>query len=107
MAAHRLSSCVYARLPILSVPGAIVKYFPGVCHELVSNDLPTIAKLAKETLIFVLLGLPFFLPLIFSAQLGLGFWVSIGLESHSPHSRLALGSSSFLVLDAYYVTPRT
>jgi hypothetical protein len=43
------------------------------------HDLPAISKLAKETVVLVLLGLPFFVPLIFSNQLGLSFWVSMVL----------------------------
>lgn len=38
------------------------------------GDLPAISTLAKETLILVPLGLPFFLPLAFADRLGLGFW---------------------------------
>jgi hypothetical protein len=38
------------------------------------RDMQTIARLARETLVLVPLGLPFFVPLAFSARLGLGFW---------------------------------
>lgn len=38
------------------------------------HDLPAISRMAKETLILVPLGLPFFLPLAFANRLGWGFW---------------------------------
>ena len=38
------------------------------------RDLNGISKLARETLILVPLGLPFFVPLAFAQKLGLGFW---------------------------------
>ncbi len=42
------------------------------------HDIATISQLAKETLILVPLGLPFFVPLAFAAQLGWGFWTALG-----------------------------
>jgi hypothetical protein len=59
-------------LPIVSVLAFVMAWFQY-------HDLPAISKLAKETLILVLLGLPFFLPFAFSHELGLGFWTSMGL----------------------------
>lgn len=38
------------------------------------HDLKSLSQMAKETLILVPLGLPFFVPLAFADQLGLGFW---------------------------------
>ncbi len=38
------------------------------------HDLKSLSQMAKETLILVPLGLPFFLPLAFADRLGLGFW---------------------------------
>lgn len=38
------------------------------------HDLRSISQMAKETLILVPLGLPFFVPLAFADRLGLGFW---------------------------------
>jgi len=38
------------------------------------HDLRNISQMAKETLILVPLGLPFFLPLAFADRLGLSFW---------------------------------
>ena len=59
-------------LPIVSILAFILGWFQY-------HDLPAISKLAKETIILVLLGLPFFLPFAFSSQLGLGFWASMAL----------------------------
>ena len=59
-------------LPIVSILAFVMGWFQY-------HDLTAIARLAKETIILVLLGLPFFLPLAFSNQLGLGFWASMGL----------------------------
>jgi hypothetical protein len=41
--------------------------------------LPAISKLAKETIVLVLLGLPCFIPLVFANRFGLGFWSSMAL----------------------------
>lgn len=38
------------------------------------HDMPAISKLAKETLILVPLGLPFFIPLACAGQMGWSFW---------------------------------
>lgn len=38
------------------------------------RDLPAISRLARETLVLVPLGLPFFVPLAFAPRLGLSFW---------------------------------
>jgi hypothetical protein len=59
-------------LPIISILAFVFGWFQH-------HDLPAISKLAKETIILVLLGLPFFLPFAFSNQLGIGFWASMGL----------------------------
>ena len=42
------------------------------------HDLPAISRLARETLILVPLGLPFFVPLAFAERLGIGFWTAAG-----------------------------
>ena len=39
-----------------------------------SHDVGTVSRLARETLVLVPLGLPFFLPLAFAHQLGLSYW---------------------------------
>jgi hypothetical protein len=43
------------------------------------QDLPAVSSLAKETIILVPLGLPFFVPLAFAEKLGLSFWPAFGL----------------------------
>jgi hypothetical protein len=49
------------------------------------QNLPSVSTLARETLILVPLGLPFFLPLAFAGRLNLGFWpaflLGLGLAS--------------------------
>jgi hypothetical protein len=40
------------------------------------GDLHGISRLARETLVLVPLGLPFFVPLAFAGRLGLGFWTA-------------------------------
>lgn len=42
------------------------------------HDLKSLSLMARETLILVPLGLPFFLPLAFAERLGLGFWPAAG-----------------------------
>ena len=43
------------------------------------HDLKTLSQMARETLILVPLGLPFFLPLAFAERLGLGFWAAMAV----------------------------
>jgi hypothetical protein len=38
------------------------------------QQISTVSRLARETLVLVPLGLPFFVPLALSERLGLGFW---------------------------------
>jgi hypothetical protein len=38
------------------------------------HELARIARLARETLVLVPLGLPFFVPLAFADRIGLSFW---------------------------------
>jgi hypothetical protein len=59
-------------LPIVSILAFTMSWFQH-------HDLPAIAKLAKETIILVLLGLPFFLSLMLSHQTGLSFWPSLAI----------------------------
>jgi len=62
---------------LLSLPIVSVLAFAFAWNQY--HDLPAISKLAKETLVLVPLGLPFFLPFAFSNQLGLSFWASMAL----------------------------
>ena len=54
-------------LPVISIVAFIATWNKN-------QDLNTISQLARETLILVPLGLPFFIPLAFSERIGLGFW---------------------------------
>ena len=60
------------------------------------HDMAAISKLAKETLILVPLGLPFFIPLAFAGQLGWSFWpafmAGLVLASLTLGAWLAFGS---------------
>ncbi len=65
--------------------GALVLTFPliSVLAFILSwqqnHDIAAISRFAKETLILVPLGLPFFVPLAFADRLGLGFWSALGV----------------------------
>jgi hypothetical protein len=54
-------------LPIVSILAFLVSWSQY-------HDLKSISQLARETLILVPLGLPFFVPLAFSSRMGIGFW---------------------------------
>lgn len=64
---------------LLSLPLVSILAFLLAWHR--DHDLPAISRLARETVILVPLGLPFFVPLAFADRLGLGFWsaAAIGL----------------------------
>jgi hypothetical protein len=57
--------------PIVSILAFLLSWFQY-------RDLPTISRLARETLVLVPLGLPFFVPFAFAPRLGLAFWPSFG-----------------------------
>ena len=57
-------------LPLVSILAFLQGWFRH-------HDLPTLSRLARETLVLVPLGLPFFLPLAFAQRLGLGFWTAL------------------------------
>ena len=54
-------------LPIVSVLAFMWTWFDH-------RDLPAISRLARETLVLVPLGLPFFIPFALSQRLHFGFW---------------------------------
>ncbi|MHC2070874.1 hypothetical protein ACYFX5_25665 [Bremerella sp. T1] len=62
---------------LLTLPIVSIVAFVSVWWK--EQELTTISKLARETLILVPLGLPFFVPLAFSERLGLGFWGAFAL----------------------------
>ena len=54
-------------LPIISIVAIVSTWRKN-------HDLANLSLLSRETLILVPLGLPFFIPLAFAQQWGLGFW---------------------------------
>lgn len=60
----------------LSLPLVSILAFLLAWHR--DHDLPAISRQARETLILVQLGLPFFVPLAFADRVGLGFWPLAG-----------------------------
>jgi hypothetical protein len=57
-------------LPMVSILAMLVGWFQH-------HDLPATSRLARETLVLVPLGLPFFIPLACAQRLGLGFWTAL------------------------------
>lgn len=60
---------------LLTLPIVSIVAFIAVWQK--EQDTSTITRLARETLVLVPLGLPFFVPLAFSERLGLNFWNAI------------------------------
>ena len=63
---------VLLSLPVVSLLAFMWTWFD-------QPNLPAISRLARETLVLVPLGLPFFIPLAFCGQLHLGFWSAMVL----------------------------
>jgi hypothetical protein len=61
---------------LLTLPVVSIIAFLMTWHA--KGDVTAISKLARETLVLVPLGLPFFVPLAFAQRLGLGFWSAFG-----------------------------
>jgi hypothetical protein len=61
---------VLLSLPIVSI---LAFLFSWIQHR----DLPAISQMAKDTLILVPLGLPFFIPLACAAHFGWNYWLSL------------------------------
>ena len=57
---------------LLTLPLVSILAFIASWHE--NRDLAAISRLARETLVLVPLGLPFFVPFAVAPRLGLGFW---------------------------------
>ena len=57
---------------LLTLPVVSIVAFIAVWQK--TQDVHIVARLARDTLVLVPLGLPFFVPLAFSQRLGLGFW---------------------------------
>ena len=60
---------------LLTLPLISILAFGGAWLK--DHDLKSVSCLARETLILVPLGLPFFLPLAFAERFGLGFWTAM------------------------------
>ena len=63
---------VVLTLPLVSIVAFIAAWYRD-------RDLVSVSRLARETLVLVPLGLPFFLPLAFAHRLGLQFWTAFAL----------------------------
>ena len=57
---------------VLSLP--VVSLLAFIATWSKHQDIAAIARLSRETVVLVLIGLPFFLPLALADRLGLGFW---------------------------------
>lgn len=64
----------FPRLGALLLTLPVVSILAFVMSWQRDHDLPAMSRLAKETLVLVPLGLPFFLPLAFADRWGLSFW---------------------------------
>jgi hypothetical protein len=69
----------YPRVGALVLTLPLVSLIAFVASWTKDADLPAISRLARETLILVPLGLPFFVPLAFAETLRLGFWPAFAL----------------------------
>lgn len=54
-------------LPLMSILAFVMSWTKH-------HDLPAVSRMARETLILVPLGFPFFVPLAFAERWGLSFW---------------------------------
>ena len=57
---------------LLTLPVVSILAFVFAWND--DRDLAAISRLARETLVLVPLGLPFFVPLAFAKWLGIDFW---------------------------------
>src|SRR2546430_1199930 len=62
---------------LLTLPVVSIIAFVAAWHQ--QKNVAAISRLARETLILVPLGLPFFAPLAWAGKFGLGFWSAFGL----------------------------
>jgi hypothetical protein len=73
---------VSRRLPrvgavLLSLPMVSVLALSAAWYR--NPELQPLSRVARETLVLVPLGLPFFVPLAFAERFGLGFWPAMGI----------------------------
>lgn len=59
-------------LPLLSILAIVLQWQQ-------KQDVGEVSKFAREVLVLVPLGLPFFVPIAFAEQLGLGFWSAFAI----------------------------
>lgn len=62
---------------LLTLPLVSILAFVSTWQQ--KHDLRSISQVARETLILVPLGLPFFVPLAWAGRFGLSFWGAFGL----------------------------
>jgi len=62
---------------LLSLP--IVSMLAFIVSWLQYRDISSISRMARETLVLVPLGLPFFVPLAFAERFGLSFWSAFAI----------------------------
>jgi hypothetical protein len=62
---------------LLTLPLVSILAFLSTWQQ--KHDLRSISQVARETLVLVPLGLPFFVPLAFAERLGLSFWSAFAL----------------------------
>src|SRR5688500_19038655 len=60
---------------LLTLPIVSIVAFAAAWQK--DRDIAALSRMARETLVLVPLGLPFFLPLAFAQRLGLGFIASM------------------------------
>lgn len=71
-------------LPLVSMLAMLMSWFRD-------HDIATISSFARETLVFVVCGLPLFVPLAFAPQLGLGFWGAMATGTALATATTAVG----------------
>ncbi|MDC0934820.1 hypothetical protein OAS39_00945 [Pirellulales bacterium] len=69
---HPRAGALLLTLPLVSILAFVMAWTKD-------HDLSAVSNLAKETLILVPLGLPFFVPLALAENLALSFWPAFGL----------------------------
>jgi hypothetical protein len=62
---------------LLSLPLVSILAFVSIWQQ--KHDMRTISLVARETLVLVPLGLPFFVPLAWAGRFGSSFWGAFGL----------------------------
>lgn len=60
---------------LLTLPIVSILAFIAVWNK--EQNMTTVSRLARETLVLVPLGLPLFIPIAFSERLGFGFWPAL------------------------------